>query len=357
METFFQDLRYGARALLRTPGFTVAAIVILGVAIGTNSALFSVIEAVLLRPLPYRDSQRLAVLWKTVPSKHIEWDWTSGPIVQDWREQNHSFDDFAIFLRPEASLVTWSISNGPEKIQACKTLGSFFELLGVQPVLGRSFSWEESRRADALAILSHGFWQSRFGAAKDVLGKTLSLDGSSFTIIGVMPAEFEFPDQKTALWLPLASDARWRLWQQQRFRIADAFSALVRLKPGISIPEARVDMNTLSQGLAREHTETDAGLGVRVVPLAEQIAGVGLRHSLSLLEGAVLCVLLIACSNSASLLTVRGRNRRRELAIRAALEVPVGDASSPSLPRRIFSCSWQEGSWDFWQLHGVYGRF
>jgi hypothetical protein len=123
LETFFQDLRYGARALLRTPGFTVAAIVILGMAIGANSALFSVIEAVLLRPLPYRDSQRLAVLWKTVPSKHIEWDWTSGPIVQDWREQNHSFDDFAIFLRPEASLVTWSASNGPEKSKPVRPWG------------------------------------------------------------------------------------------------------------------------------------------------------------------------------------------------------------------------------------------
>jgi putative ABC transport system permease protein len=319
LETFFQDLRYGARSLLRTPGFAVTAVVVLALAIGANSALFSVIEAVLLRPLPYRDSQRLAVLWKTVPSKHIEWDWSSGPIVQDWRERNSTFQDLAIFLRPEASLVTWSTNNGPEKIQAGKTWGSFFELLGVQPVLGRFFSREESRRGDTLAILSHRFWQRRFGEDKGILGKTLSLDGSSFTIIGVMPPEFQLPDQNTALWLPLASDVRWALWQQQRFRIADAFSALARLKPGFSIAQARADMNTVSQGLAREHPETDAGLSVRIVPLAEQIAGAGLRRSLSLLEGAVLCVLLIACSNIASLLAVRGRSRRREVAIRAAL--------------------------------------
>jgi putative ABC transport system permease protein len=186
-------------------------------------------------------------------------------------------------------------------------------------MLGRTFSREESQRGDALAVLSHGFWLRRFGGDKSVLGKTLSLDGSSFTIIGVLPPEVQFPDQKTALWLPLASDARWTLWQQQRFRIADAFGALVRLKPGFSIQQAQADMGALSEGMAREHPETDAGLGVRVVRLAEQIAGAGLRRSLSLLEGAVLCVLLIACSNIASLLVVRGRNRRRDLAIRAAL--------------------------------------
>ena len=292
---------------------------VLALALGANTALFSVIETVLLRPFPYRDPQRLAVLWKAVPSKQIEWDWSSGPIVQDWRARNHAFEDLAIFLRPEASMVTWSTNNGPEKIQACKTQGSFFEMLGVSPVLGRAFSREELRRGDALAILSHGFWQRRFGAEKGILGKTLSLDGSSFTIIGVMPPEFQFPDRKTALWLPLESDPRWALWQQQRFRMADAFSGLARLKPGYSIAEARADMNTLAQGLAREHPETDAGLGVRVVPLAEQIAGVRLRRSLWLLEGAVLCVLLIACSNIASLLAVRGLSRRRELAIRAAL--------------------------------------
>jgi predicted permease len=292
---------------------------VLALAIGANSALFSVIEAVLLRPLAYRDFQRLVVLWKTVPSKHIEWDWSSGPIVRDWRERNHVFEDLAIFLRPEGSLVTWSTNNGPEKIQACKAWGNFFELLGGQPALGRTFSGEESRRGDALAILSHGFWQRRFGADKGVLGKTLALDGIGFTIIGVMPPEFQFPEPKSELWLPLASDARWALWQQQRFRIADAFSALARLKPGFSVSDARTDMNTLSQVLAREHPETDAGLGVRVIPLAEQIAGVGVRRSLWLLEGAALCLLLIACSDIASLLTVRGRSRRRELAIRAAL--------------------------------------
>lgn len=169
-------------------------------------------------------------------------------------------------------------------------------MLGVQPVLGRAFSREESRRGDALAILSHGFWQSRFGADKRFPGKTLLLDGRSYIIVGVMPPEFQFPDRKTALWLPVASDARWALWQQEKFRMADAFSAMARLKPGFSMSGTEADMNTLSQTLAREHPETDAGLGVRLNPLAEQIAGAGLRRSLWLLERAVLYVLLIACS-------------------------------------------------------------
>lgn len=122
---FFQDLRYGARSLIRTRAFTATALAVLALAIGANTALFSVVEALLVRPLPYRDYQRLAVLWKTVPSKHIEWDWASGPIVQDWRERNHAFEDLAIFLRPEASLVTYSTKSGPEKIQATKTWETF----------------------------------------------------------------------------------------------------------------------------------------------------------------------------------------------------------------------------------------
>src|SRR5579871_769161 len=312
-------MRHGARSLLRSPGFTVSTIVVLALAVGANTALFSVIEAVLLRPLPYRDAQHLVVLWKTVPAKSIEWDWTSGPIVQDWRDRSHAFQDFAIYLRPEGSLVTWSTEDGPEKLQASKTQGSFFELMGVRPELGRGFSQEESRRGDALAVLSHGFWQRRFGADPGILGQSLSLDGAGFTIVGVMPAEFQFPDPHTALWMPLASDARWALWQQPTFRMADAFGGLARLKPDVSVSQARAEMNSVAESLAHEHRETDGGLGVSVIPLAEQIAGTGLRRSLGLLQAALLCVLLIAGFNIAGLLTVRGRHRQRELAIRAAL--------------------------------------
>ncbi|HWB82959.1 MAG TPA: ABC transporter permease [Bryobacteraceae bacterium] len=315
----FQDLCYGARSLIRTRAFTATVVAVLALAIGANTALFSVIEAVLLRPLPYRDYQRLAVVWKTVPSKHIEWDWASGPIVRDWRDRNHTFEDVAIFLRPEASLVTYSTKEGPEKIQASKTSGDFFGVLAVQPLFGRVFSRGEAHKGDRLAVLSYRFWESRLGADRGVLGKTLRLDDDSFTIVGVMPPDFQVPDQNTAMWLPLASDPRWELWQQERFRIADAFGVLVRLKPGRSVADAQMDMNRISQGLAQEHPKTDADLGVRVVPLLEQVVGSGVRRAMFLLEGALLCVLLIACSNIASLLAVRGRGRRRELAIRMAL--------------------------------------
>jgi predicted permease len=322
LETFFQlikDLRYGVRALRRTPGFTLTSVAVLALAIGANTAIFSVIEAVLLRPLPYRDSARLAMLWKTVPARGIDWDWTSGPTVFDWRDQRHLFEDFAVLLRPEASQVAWLTDAGPETVQSSKVLGGFFDILAVPPLLGRSFSRDEAERGANVTVLSYGFWQGRCGADRNILGRTLQLDGQNTTVIGVMPPRFQFPDKAAQLWLPLASDSRWPLWEQSRFRIADAFSALVRLKPGVSMAQARADMTSLSERLARQYPATDAGLGVRVVYLFDQIAGSQTQRALWVLEGAVFCVLLIACSNIAGLQVARGMAQRKELAVRAAL--------------------------------------
>jgi predicted permease len=322
MATLLQDFRYAMRVLGRSPGFTITAVLVLALAMGANTAIFSVIEAVLLRPLPYRDSQRLCMLWKTVPSRNIAWDWTSYPTIQDWREQSHAFEDLAVVLRPEGSQVILSneaSEAGPEKIQGTKVSGNFFEMLGVAPLLGRTFSRDESQRGDNCVVLSYGFWQRRFAPNKAVLGRTLRLDNQSATIIGVMPASFQFPDKTTQLWMLLTADSRWPLFQRQQFRIADAFCALGRLKPGVSIERARAEMSIISERLARQYPATDAGLGVRVVPVFEQIAGSQVRRALWVLGGAVICVLLIACSNITSLLVARGAGRRRELAVRAAL--------------------------------------
>jgi len=322
MSILLQDLRFALRLLRKSPAFTAVAILALALGIGANTAIFSVIEAVLLRPLPYHDSQRLCILWKTVPSRNIEWDWTSYPTIRDWREQSHAFEDLAVILRPEGSQVILSdeaSETGSEKIQGTKVTGNFFGMLGVAPVLGRTFSGDESRRGENAVVLSFGFWQRRFGANKAVLGRTLRLDNQNVTIIGVMPPSFQYPDKTTQLWMLLTADSRWSLFRLQRFRIADAFCALGRLKPGVSIEQARAEMNIVSSRLARQYPLTDAGLGVRIVPLFEQIAGSQVRRALWILAGAVLCVLLIACSNITSLLVARGAGRRKELAIRAAL--------------------------------------
>jgi predicted permease len=300
------------RVLGRSLGFTVTAMLILALAMGANTAIFSVIEAVILKPPPYHDSDRLCVLWKSVPSRNIAWDWTSYPTIRDWREQSHAFEDLAVVLRPEASQVQY----GPEKLQGSKVSDNFFEMLGIAPLLGRTFSGSESGNN---VVLSYNFWQRRFGAESAVIGRALQLDNQSATIVGVMPPSFQFPDKSAQLWMPLSADSRWPLFQRPRFRIADAFCALGRLKPGISIEQARAEMSIVSERLGRQYPATDTGLGVRVTPLFEQIAGPNVRRSLWTLGAAVLCVLLIACSNIASLLVARGAARRRELAIRAAL--------------------------------------
>jgi predicted permease len=317
LESIFLDLRYGVLMLRRYPGFTFVAALTLALGIGANTAIFSVIEAVMLRPLPYQNSERLCMLWKSVPARNIEWDWTSYPTIQDWREQSRSFEDMAAILLPSGSEVTLPSDAGPERIQGAKVSGNFFEMLGVKPFLGRTFSDDEARRGGDVVVLSYGFWQRRFGGDGAAVGRTLHLDNRSARVIGVMPPNFQFPDKNAQLWLLLSGDHRWA--GMQKIRLADAFSALARLKPGVSIEEARAEMNVIARRLAQQYPATDANLGIRVVPLFDQIAGAQLRRALWILGGAVLCVLLIACSNVAGLLVARGAARRKELAVRAAL--------------------------------------
>lgn len=319
MQQFFRDLRYGARSLYRSPGFSAAAIFVLSLAIGANTAVFSVIEGVILRPLPYKDPERLAVLWKSIPQRNIEWDWTSAVTIRDWREQTEVFEDLAMVLRPEGSRVTMSSDSGPEIVQGSTVSGNFFRLLGARPLLGRTFSETEDLRGEPVVVLSYGFWQQRFGGSRSALGRTLHLDDRNMTIIGVMPPEFAFPDKEAQIWMLVSADHRWPQFLMPRYRISDAFCALGRLKPGRSMEQAREEMAVIAARLERQYPATDEGLGIRVVPLFDQIAGPRVRAVLWALGAAVLCVLLIACSNVASLLVARGAARGRELAVRAAL--------------------------------------
>ena len=167
MDTLFQDVRYGVRMLLKHPGFTSMALMTLALGIGANTAIFSVINAVLLRPLPYRDPDRLVTLWKAIPKKGIRDDWTSYPAFKDWRDQNHVFEDLALVFRPEAAEVVLTGTEEPRPVQAAKVSANFFPLLGVPPALGRGFSFEEGERGDPVVVLSHGFWQRHFGSSPD----------------------------------------------------------------------------------------------------------------------------------------------------------------------------------------------
>ena len=311
------DLRYALRTLRSDSGFTLLAITLIALGIGANTAMFSVIEAVLLRPLPYHEPSRLCMVWKSVPAKNLDWDWMGYPGIRNWREQNHVFADIAAVARPEAAVVTLTGGPQPERIQSAKVEGNLFSVLGAAPVLGRTFSVTEAQRGENVAVLSYGFWQRHYGGSHDILGRTLNLDHQSCTIIGVMNPSFQFPNKDTQLWLLISADARWSKFQQ--FRYADAFTAIARLKPGVSLNQARAEMKAITERLAIQYPATDAGLGVRVVPLADQVAGPQVRRTLWVLAGAVFCVLLITCTNIASLLLARGSARSREFAVRAAL--------------------------------------
>src|ERR1700722_2893749 len=319
---FVQDLRFALRTLSKSPGFVAVVLLLLALGIGANTAIFSVVEAVLLRPLPYRAPDRLYMLFKAVPARHLDWDWTSYPTIRDWTEQSHSFEEIAFVLRPEGSLVTLTSGDQPETLQGSKISGNLFPLLGVPPLLGRTFAQSETRRGELTVVLSYRLWQQRFGGARDVPGRVLQIDHAPATIIGVMPESFRFPDRETQLWLPIPADTRWPSFQ--KFRVADAFGAVGRLKPGVQPGEARAEMAAIAGRLARQYPATDAGLAIRVLPLADRLTPPNTRRALWTLLGAVGCLLVMACLNVAGLVLTRGSARQRELAMRTALGASRG---------------------------------
>lgn len=313
-----QDLTRAAKSLFRSCWFSLAAIGMLAVVIGANTAVFSVVEGVLLRPLPYAAAERLCVLWKSVPRRNIEWDWTSAPAIRDWREQGTSFEDIALVLRPDGSRIALMADGLTENVQPSVVSDNFFSLLGVPALLGRTFAVGEPGDA---AVLSHRLWQQRYGGRSSVIGESMRIQegtvARSVTIIGIMPAEFEFPDREAELWLRLTADPRWPAFQ--RVWLADAFFGLARLKAGVRLEDARREMDAVAGRLAQQHPATDKDLGIQVRSLAHQITLPRIRAMLWTLSGTVLCVLLIGCSNFAGLLFARGTSRGRELAVRAAL--------------------------------------
>ncbi len=223
------------RGLLRSPGFTVIAVLTMAVGIGANTAMFSVIESVLLRPLPYRDPAGIVMLWSGVPKKDIQRNWTSYPDIEDWRRDSHSFTQIAAILRVDTATLTGG--DHVERIDVGRVSADFFSVLGIAPLLGRSWTAGEEERRAAVAVISYALWQTHFGGSPDVIGKPLEIDRKRAIVVGVMPDHFDFPSAATGVWIPVTFISNWPAFLTARQ--ADAFHAVARLKAGVTAQQAR----------------------------------------------------------------------------------------------------------------------
>jgi predicted permease len=315
MSDLLREAKQVIRGLIRSPGFAAVAVLTIAVGIGANAAVFSVIENVVLRPLPYRDPAGIVVLWSAVPKKDIQKNWTSYPDLQDWRRESHAFTQIAAILRVDTASLTGS--EQVERVRVARVSSEFFSVLGVAPQLGRSWSAMEEEQRTPVAVLSHAFWQTHFGGAPDVIGKPLEIDHKRAIVVGVMPAQFDFPAADTRVWIPVTFISQWPAFLTARQ--ADAFNAVARLRVGVTPEQAQQEMADLGARLNKQYPQFEAGKSINVVPLTAELVGPGIRASLWMLFGAVLFVLLIACTNVASLVLARQSSREKENAVRLAL--------------------------------------